>query len=218
MISARNEKMLMVKKIIAIALCVLAELSIGFQLRHPRVCMGTFSIWKAIHKITGAPMASWIVVLVVMLFAIAGIALLGFSVWTDNKKGTLKYAYISLLINAALLLIGTIASYGLYRISEKTKGIEISVIVLAVASLIYAVVLFAFIQRETKGEMISYTIHLALLVVIMGVFVSSGMFGYAGLTKVQGAVRGLIVMIPYLTVFVIENFMLSPFEVGELNK
>lgn len=228
MIKARNKNMLLVKKIIAIILCGISELAIGFQLRHPRMCMGTFGLWKSVHKITGVPLVSWITVLIVMLFAIAGIALIALSVWTDNKYGTLKIAYILYLINTVLLLIGTILSYALNEVNKKTKGIEISVIVLAIALLIFAFVMIAFIQRERKGEMISYTIHLALIVVIMGMFVTSGMFGYEKLsmgkvtevvpqsstwltTKIQGAIRGFIVLFPYLTIFVIENFTISPF-------
>lgn len=200
------------KRILIIVMCILSELSILTQMWKVNYFTGTSCLMKmaageklGVHSIY---FKAHIVTAVVMSLELIGMLIFFISFLRNNRKGRLKTSYIVLLLHTGIMALTSMMFQRAYKVNDSNLKLNITIYFLSM--LILGAVLVVFIMREQMGAHYGFIFSPVLLLVMVGLFSTNGLFGLDGMSKTKGILAGILVIIPYLTIFVFEKIVLEP--------
>ncbi|MCR5736255.1 MAG: hypothetical protein K6G64_01230 [Eubacterium sp.] len=200
------------KRILIIVMCILSELSILLQMWKVNYFTGTSCLMKmAAGEKLGTHSVyfkSHIVTAVVMSLEFLAMLIFFISFLRNNRKGRLKTSYIVLLLHTGIMAFTSMMFQRAYKVENSNLKLNITVYFLSM--LILGAVLVVFIMREQMGAHYGFVFSPVLLLVMVGLFSTNGLFGMNGMSRVTGILTGGTVILPYLTIFTFEKIVLEP--------
>lgn len=199
------------KRIVILIMCILSELSILMQMWKVEYFTGTASIMKMVagnrlgeHDVY---FKAHVITAIVMAIEFAGMLVFTISFIRSNRKGRLKTSYIILLVHTALMAFESMMFQRAWKLDEHLK---LNVTIYFLAMLILGAVFVIFILREHTDSHYGFIFSPILLLVMVGLFFTNGLFGFSGISRLKGIIAGLLVIFPYLTIFTFEKLVLEP--------
>lgn len=187
---------------IVLFLCFLAETGMVFQFVRPNY------FFCASMIIAGT---SYMVARVIILINILGIAVFAMSVLRGNVEGWLHKSYFIMMVYAITMIVMAIVPRQ-YMSALNNERLEMNSLVYLITMILAVIVFMVFILREKSRIRAIPKFSSVMLLVIIGEFVTNGIFIESG-RMISGAaylVLGLISAMPYIAVFVFESFVLEP--------
>ncbi|MCR5703557.1 MAG: hypothetical protein K6G85_02950 [Eubacterium sp.] len=201
-----------IKRIGIIIMCILSELAILVQMWKVSYFTGTACLMKMIgwDKLNDPEIFRKAHILTAGLMGIEFVGMLVFTISfiRSNRKGRLKVAYGILLIHTALMAFVSMMFMRVWRFDNENGKLNIAIFFLSM--LILGAVFVVFVLREQVGSRYGFIVSPVLLLVMVGLFSTNGLFGFSGISRTKGILAGLIVVLPYLTIFLFEKFVLEP--------
>ena len=154
---------------------------------------------------------SFTVARVLILLAIAGMTVFSISVYRGNLKGRLHISYFIMIIYSVFMILFSTAPMQFKATLENDK-IELNALVYLITTIFAIIVFTLFILREKGGISSIPKMSSLMLLVIVGQFVTNGVFVNSGsiISHPRELVYGVISVLPYLTIFLFEYFILEP--------
>ena len=200
------------KRIGIMVMCVLSELAILAQMWKVSYFVGTSCLMKMIawDKLGSRDVffKAHVLTAIVMGIEFLGMLIFMISFIRTNRKGRLKISYIIMLIHTALMAFVSMMFMRVWKFDNDNGKLNIAIFFLSM--LILGAVLVVFVLREQMGSRYGFIFSPVLLLVIVGLFSTNGLFGFSGVSRLQGMISGIIVILPYLTIFIFEKFVLEP--------
>ncbi len=201
-----------VKRISIIVMCILSQLAILVQMWKVNYFIGPSCLMKMVggeklgdHSVY---LKSHIITAVVMGIQLLGMLVFLISFIRQNRKGRLKISYIILLLHSGIMAFIAMAFQRTWKIPERNLKLNITVYFLSM--LIIIAVMVVFIMREQMGARYGFIFSPVLLLAMVGLLSTNGLFGFSGISRIKGIVTGVTAILPYLTIFVFEKLVLEP--------
>ena len=148
---------------------------------------------------------------VLILVNMLGIIVFALSVLDGNIKGRLHMSYYIMLIYAVVMIIASVVPRQL-QVTMHNEKLEMNALIYIITLVLTVFILALFIIREKGGMRTISKLSSLLLLVIIGQFVTNGLFINHG-DIISGPVYllfGVISAMPYIAVFAFENLVLEP--------
>ena len=191
-----------VREFIVLLLCFLAEAGMAFQILKPNYFFSSSMI------IAGT---SYTIARAIILINMFGMLIFAISVFMGNIKGGLHISYFIMMIYAVVMIVMAIAPRQ-YQVALKNERLEMNSLVYLVTMILVILVFAVFILREKGGIRVIPKFSSVMLLVVVGQFVTNGLFIEKGI-MISGSIYllfGLIAALPYIAIFVFEQFILEP--------
>lgn len=191
-----------VREYIVLFFCFIAELGMAFQFIKPNYFFNSSMI------IAGT---NYTVARAVLLIKILGILVFAISVFRGNARGRLHRAYFIIGIHAAIMIILAITS-NQYKSTLANDMLAMNTWLYFGTLLLLIIILVVYVLREKGGVRLIPNFSALLLLVIIGQFVTNGLFVNKG-ALISGPTYllfGIIAAMPYVAIYVFEKFVLEP--------
>lgn len=153
---------------------------------------------------------SFMVARLLVLIKMLGIFVFAIAVHRGNRSGRLSVSYIIMLVYSILMVVVALLPRQ-YMSAVRNEKIELNSLVYLITMLLALIMFAIFIFREKGAIRIIPKISSIMLLVVIGQFVTNGIFIDNGsiVTGVHGIIFGLASALPYLIIFLFENFILE---------
>jgi hypothetical protein len=190
------------KEIGILLLGIISELTMAFQVLKPNYFFCSSMV------IVGT---SYTIARAIILVNMLGMAIFIASVYRGNIQGRLHVSYGIMLCYAVLMIVLSIAPKQ-YMSAVNNSKIEMNSLVYLVTMILEILIFTLFILREKGAISIIPKMSSLMLLVILGQFVTNGLFIYEGAIVSHPAylIFGLMSALPYITIFLFEFFILEP--------
>lgn len=191
-----------VREFVVLFLCFLAEAGMVFQFIKPNYFFSSSMI------IAGT---TFTIARAIILVNMLGMFIFAVAVYRGNIKGRLHISYFIMMLYTVAMLVFAIAPRQ-YQVALENERLEMNSLLYLVTMLLLMFVFAVFILREKGAIRLMPKFSSVMLLVVIGQFVTNGLFINKG-ELISGPIYllfGLIAAMPYIAIFVFEQFILEP--------